>query len=86
MSSAISERVFRHLSQSVWPWNVKFSQELAVDSPLRARAFLDGKDAVTLATDITALDQEQFRAAFRRSPMKPAKLRGLQRTPRVLCT
>ena len=29
--------------------------------------------------DILALDQETFNAAFRKSPMKRAKLRGLQR-------
>jgi hypothetical protein len=36
---------------------VKFSQELAEESPFRAREFIAGKDAVTLATDILALDQ-----------------------------
>ena len=32
-----------------------------------------------LATDILALDQAQFSAAFRNSPMKRAKLAGLRR-------
>ena len=68
------------------PWNVKFSQALAEDSPFRARMFLDGKDAVTLATDILALDQEQFSAAFRKSPMKRAKLAGLWRNAAVVLT
>jgi epoxyqueuosine reductase len=58
---------------------VKFSVELAVDSPFRAREIIAGKDAVTLATDILALDQEQFSAVFRKSPMKRAKLAGLKR-------
>jgi epoxyqueuosine reductase len=31
------------------------------------------------ATDILALEQDVFSAAFRKSPMKRAKLRGLQR-------
>ena len=66
------------------PWNVKFSQELAADSPFRARAFVDGKDAVTLAQDILALDHEQFSAAFRKSPMKRAKLAGLRRNAAVV--
>ena len=57
---------------------MKFSQELAEDSPFGAREFIAGKDAVTLATDILALDQEQFSAAFRKSPMKRAKLAGLR--------
>ena len=52
--------------------------------PFRARPFLDGKDAVTLATDILALDQEQFSAAFRKSPMKRAKLAGLRRNAAVV--
>jgi len=44
------------MSQRVCPWNVKFSQELAVGSPFAAREFIRGKDAVTLATDLLALD------------------------------
>ena len=78
MPSAISKRVYRHISQDVCPWNVKFSQALANDSPFRAREFIAGKDAVTLATDILALDQEQFRAAFRKSSMMRAKSSGEQ--------
>jgi hypothetical protein len=57
---------------------------LAEDSPFRARPFLDGKDAVTLATDILALDQDAFSAAFRKSPMKRAKLAGLKRNAAVV--
>ena len=77
--SEISKRLYRHISQSVCPWNVKFSQELAEGSPFAAREFIAGKDAMTLATDILALDQHAFSAAFRRSPMKRAKLAGLRR-------
>ena len=77
--SGVSVRLYRHISQTGCPWNVKFPQELAEDSPFRARGFLAGKDAVTLAQDILALDQDAFSAAFRKSPMKRAKLAGLQR-------
>ena len=70
--------------QSVCPWNVKFSQALADDSPFRAREFIAGKDAVTLATDILALEQDQFSTAFRKSPMKRAKLAGLRRNAAVV--
>jgi len=63
---------------------MKFSQELAYDSPFKAREFIAGKDAVTLATDILALDQDAFSAAFRKSPMKRAKLAGLQRNASVV--
>ena len=66
------------------PWNVKFSLELAEDSPFRARPFLARKDSVTLTTDILALDQAQFSAAFRKSPMKRAKLAGLKRNATVV--
>ena len=82
--SRISKRLYRHISQSVCPWNVKFSQELADDSPFGARGFIAGKDAQTLATDILALDQEQFSASFRKSPMKRAKLAGLRRNAAVV--
>jgi epoxyqueuosine reductase len=63
---------------------MKFSQELADDSPFRAREFIAGKDAATLATDILALDQDAFSAAFRKSPMKRAKLAGLRRNAAVV--
>lgn len=37
------------------------------------------KDTLTLARDILELDQAAFSNTFRRSPMKRAKLAGLQR-------
>jgi len=57
---------------------------LAAGSPFAAREFIAGKDAVTLATDILTLDQAAFSAAFRKSPVKRAKLRGLQRNAAVV--
>jgi epoxyqueuosine reductase len=85
LRAGVGEMVYGcDVCQEVCPWNVKFSQELAEDSPFRARPFLDVKDAVKLAKDILALDQEQFSAAFRKSPMKRAKLRGLQRNAAVV--
>jgi epoxyqueuosine reductase len=72
------------ICQEVCPWNVKFARELAEGSPFAARPFLDGKDAMTLARDILALDQEQFSTAFRKSPMKRAKLAGLKRNATVV--
>ena len=65
---------------------MKSSQELAEGSPFRAREFIAGKDAVTLARDVLALDQEAFSAAFRKSPMKRAKLAGLKRNAVVVLT
>jgi len=54
-----------------------------VGSPFAAREFIAAKDARTFA-DILALDQAAFSAAFRKSPMKRAKLRGLKRNASVL--
>ena len=55
--SGMAKRSYRHGSQSVCPSNVKFSQALAEDSPIRAREFIAGENAMTLATDILALDE-----------------------------
>jgi len=84
VSSSTIKRLYRHISQKVCPWNVKFSQELAAGSPFAAREFIAGKDAVTLASDILALDQAAFSAAFRKSPMKRSRLAGLQRNAAVV--
>lgn len=70
--------------QEVCPWNVKFARELRDGSPFAPRDFIAGKDAVTLARDLLALDDDAFRAAFGKSPMKRAKLAGLQRNARVV--
>ena len=80
----ISERSYRHIFQSVCPWNVKFAQELTAGSPFAARQFIAGKDSLTFARDILALDPESFGAAFKKSPMKRAKLAGLQRNAAVV--
>jgi epoxyqueuosine reductase len=65
-------------------WNVMFSQTLTEDSPFKARPVPDGKGALTLATDILTLNQEQVNAAFRESLMKRAKLVGLERNAAVV--
>ena len=39
---------------------------------------------MTLATDILALDQNAFSAAFRKLPMKRVKMAGLQRNAAVV--
>ena len=63
---------------------MKFSHLLAKDLPFRARESIAGKNALTLATDVLALDQDAFSAAFRKSPIKRAKLAGLQRNAAVV--
>lgn len=72
------------ICQSVCPWNVRFSRELPEDSPFRPRAVLAGKDAHALATDLLAMSDDEFATAFRRSPMKRAKLKGLKRNSAVV--
>jgi len=57
---------------------------LADDSPFAARAFAAGKDSWTLARELLAMSQAEFSAAFKGSPMKRAKLRGLQRNAAVV--
>jgi epoxyqueuosine reductase len=71
------------ICQEVCPYNVKFSQALQVPE-FAPRDFLAGKDARTLARELLEMTQEDFSAAFRASPMKRAKLRGLKRNAAVV--
>ena len=65
------------------PWNEKFAQEL--NEPACApRDVLSDKDARRLAHELLEMSQEQFSAAFKSSPMKRAKLRGLKRNAAVV--
>lgn len=66
------------------PYDIKFSEVLAFDSPYVAREALGGKDARTLAREILAMTQEEFSRAFKNSPMKRAKLRGPKRNAAVV--
>ena len=72
------------ICQDVCPYNVKFSRELAADSPFRAREILAEKDARALARELLSMTQERFSSAFSKSPMKRAKLRGLKRNAAVV--
>ncbi len=63
---------------------MKFSEALAEGSPFAAREFIEGKDARRLARDLLIMSQEAFSAAFRKSPMKRAQLRGLKRNAAVV--
>lgn len=62
---------------------MKFARD-ATESAFTAREVIAAKDVRTLATDILAMSQEAFSAAFRKSPMKRAKLAGLQRNAHVV--
>lgn len=70
--------------QDVCPWNVAFARDLPNDSPFSARERLAATGAQKLALDLLEMSQEQFAVAFRKSPMKRAKLRGLRRNAAVV--
>jgi epoxyqueuosine reductase len=69
--------------QDVCPYNVKFAQELR-EPAFAAREQLGERDARALARELLAMDDEAFRSAFRNSPMKRAKRRGLARNAAVV--
>jgi epoxyqueuosine reductase len=71
------------ICQEVCPWNEKFSLPLR-EPAFRPRAAIAGKDARTLAREILAMTDEDFRTDFKGSPMKRAKLRGLKRNAAVV--
>ncbi len=72
MSSVSSKRLYRHISGSVCPWNAKLSQALVCGSPLAPREFISGRDAVPLAREIRAFDENAFSGTFRLTPVKEA--------------
>lgn len=65
------------ICQEVCPWNVQFSRELREDA-FKPRDIVRG-DAGRVARQLLSLDAESFRRAFKGSPMKRAKQRGLMR-------
>ncbi|HEX9129854.1 MAG TPA: tRNA epoxyqueuosine(34) reductase QueG [Gemmatimonadaceae bacterium] len=65
------------ICQDVCPWNVRFSQDIREEA-FRPRDILDG-DTRAVARRILSMDDDSFRKAFRGSPMKRAKRRGLAR-------
>jgi epoxyqueuosine reductase len=68
----------------VCPWNQRFARALPADSPFHPRAALAARDPRTLARELLGMTQEEFSRAFRDSPMKRAKLRGLKRNAAVV--
>ncbi|MEO7361571.1 MAG: HEAT repeat domain-containing protein [Gemmatimonadaceae bacterium] len=80
----ISKRFSGDSPQDVCPWNVRFSEQLRADSPYRPREVLARKDARTLARELLDMTPHEFSTAFKGSPMKRAKLRGLKRNAAVV--
>ncbi len=84
LREAIGEHLYGcDVCQEVCPWNVKFSRD-ATEVAFVVREVIAGKDARTLATELLAMEQDEFSTAFRKSPVKRAKLRGLQRNAEVV--
>jgi epoxyqueuosine reductase len=71
------------MAQNVCPWNEKFSLPLREEA-FRPRPAIANKDAVTLASELLEMSDEEFRIAFNGSPMKRAKLAGLKRNAAVV--
>lgn len=71
------------ICQDVCPWNVRFATEVRNESFL-PRPVLADRSAATLAAAILEMDDDTFRASFRKSPMKRAKLTGLKRNAAVV--
>jgi epoxyqueuosine reductase len=72
------------ICQDACPWNQRFARALPEESPYASRSALAGKDARALARELLAMSDADFRSAFGNSPMKRAKLRGLQRNAAVV--
>ena len=72
------------ICQDVCPWNLSFATALAEDSPYAPRDVLKAKDVRTLARELLGMTQREFTGAFKDSPMKRAKLRGLKRNAAVV--
>ena len=80
----IGENVYGcDICQDVCPWNVSFARDRA-EPAFAPRAAIAGKDARTLANALLAMDDEAYRAAFKDSAMKRAKLAGLKRNAAVV--
>lgn len=69
--------------QEVCPWNEKFANGLR-EPAFAPRGAIAGRDARTLAREILAMDDEAYRSAFKGSPLKRPKLRGLKRNAAVV--
>jgi epoxyqueuosine reductase len=75
----LGNRVFGcDICQEVCPWNESFARP-ASEPGYRAREDLDGPALVDLAGRLLSLDDEGFRAEFRRSPIKRAGRAGMLR-------
>lgn len=71
------------ICQDVCPWNVRFSRDLS-ESALSPRPGFDSPEPAAMASEILSMEESEFAARFRKSPMKRAKRRGLRRNAAVV--
>jgi epoxyqueuosine reductase len=71
------------ICQEVCPFNHKFARELS-EPAFAPRAALASMGARSLATSLLSMSPADFSTAFKGSPMKRAKLRGLKRNASVV--
>jgi epoxyqueuosine reductase len=84
LRAGVGDRIYGcDVCQDVCPYNHKFARELSEPS-FAPRAVVVGRDARTLARELLEMSQEEFSGAFKGSPMKRAKLRGLKRNAAVV--
>jgi len=83
VASGIAKWLYRHSSQDVCPYNIKFAEALPEGSPYAPREALGTTDTRTLARELLGMSQPEFSAVFKGSPMKRAKRRGLARNAAV---
>ena len=85
LREGIGDRLYGcDVCQDVCPWNLRFAHALPESSPYLARPAVHDRDARSLAREILSMEEHSFRAAFKGSPMKRAKLRGLKRNAAVV--
>jgi epoxyqueuosine reductase len=70
------------ICQDVCPWNQRFSRDATL-TEFDPRPALASNDSRTIAKEILQMDVDEFRAEFKGSPMKRAKLSGLKRNAAV---
>ncbi len=83
-AAAVGSHVYGcDVCQDVCPWNEKFASP-PPGGPLAPKAWLARADARALARELLAMDETEYRARFRHSAMKRAKLAGLRRNAQAV--